>query len=171
LPRHGTVENRRRGNHLQGERRQDGVPVTDTIEPRCPACGTRNRVPRARTADGARCGRCKAALFPGQPVIATDASFAEVVEASAVPVLVDFWAPWCGPCRAMEPALEAIARERAGRVTVVKVDVDQNPALARRFGIRSIPALKLYRGPRVVAELAGAVPPGTLARFLDEHGA
>jgi thioredoxin 2 len=144
--------------------------VTDLIEPRCPACGTRNRVPRARATDGARCGRCKAVLFPGLPVTATDASFGQVVEASALPVLVDFWAPWCGPCRAMEPALEGVARERAGRVTVAKVNVDDNQALARRFGIRSIPALKLFRGPRVVGELAGAVPPGTLARFLDEHG-
>ncbi len=145
--------------------------MSDPLIPRCPSCGTRNRVPRARAGSGARCGRCKAPLFPDRPVMVDDASFGDVVETSALPVLVDFWAPWCGPCRSMEPALDAVARERAGRVTVAKVNVDENQALARRFGIRSIPALKLFRGPQVVAELAGAVPAGTLARFLDEHGA
>ena len=143
--------------------------MSDTLEHRCPACGTRNRVPRTRTGDAARCGRCKAALFPGEPVVATDASFDALVGGSAIPVLVDFWAPWCGPCRSMEPALAALARERAGRVTVAKVNVDENQALARRFGIRSIPALKLFRGPQMIAELNGAVPPATLAGFVDQH--
>jgi thioredoxin 2 len=145
--------------------------VTDSVEQRCPECGTRNRIPLARKAQSPRCGRCKAALFPAHPVSATDATFADVVERSAIPVLVDFWAPWCGPCRAMEPVLEATAQQRAGQVKVVKVNVDENPALAQRFAVRSIPAMKLLRGAHVVGELAGAVPAGSLARFLDQHGA
>jgi len=144
--------------------------MNDIIEQRCPGCGTRNRIPRARTAHFPRCGRCKAALFPSAPLSATDATFTDVVERSAIPVLVDFWAPWCGPCRAMEPVLEATARERAGRLTVVKVNVDENPALARRFAVRSIPCMKLLRGAQVVGELAGAVPAGSLAGFLEQHG-
>lgn len=143
--------------------------ANSTIEQRCPGCGARNRVPPARAADDPRCGRCKARLFPREPVAAGDRTFGEVVERSGVPVLVDFWAPWCGPCRAMEPVLAQVARERAGRVKVAKVNVDESPKLARRFQIRSIPALKLFHGPAVAAELSGAVPYATLVRFLDQH--
>ena len=143
--------------------------MTDPLKQRCPACGAYNRVPQSRLADSPKCGKCHEPIFSAAPVVATDDSFADLVEDCAIPVLVDFWAPWCGPCRAMEPALEGAASQRAGRVRIAKVNIDENPRLAQRFGIRSIPALKLFRGAKVVDEINGAVPSGTLGQFLDRH--
>lgn len=141
----------------------------DVYEVACTSCGARNRVPRARVGDDPICGRCKERLFPRKPVTATDATWAEQVERSPLPVLVDFWAPWCGPCRAVAPVLEQIAQERGGKLKVVKVNVDENPRVAGLNGVRSIPALMLFRGPLLVDQQLGAMPKGALDVWLDRY--
>ncbi len=131
---------------------------------RCPACGKKNRVPAA--ANGTpRCGNCRQSL----PWIidAGDQTFAEVVEQAGLPVLVDFWAPWCGPCRMVSPALERIAADLAGRLKLVKVNVDTAPALQRRFGIASIPTLMVFRNGQVAASQIGAVPADQLRTWVN----
>ncbi|MGY1679687.1 thioredoxin [Geodermatophilus sp. SYSU D01176] len=130
----------------------------------CSACGQRNRVPAA-AAGTPRCGRCRAAL----PWVADagDADFAEVAERSPVPVLVDLWATWCGPCRAVSPALERLAAALAGRVKLVKVDVDAAPGLARRFGVQAVPTLLVLDRGEVVARQAGAAPEHALRAWLE----
>ncbi|HYB42607.1 MAG TPA: thioredoxin TrxC [Candidatus Methylomirabilis sp.] len=137
---------------------------------RCPSCGATNRVPQVRIAQGLSpvCGRCKTALpLPGQPITVTDATFAAEVERSALPVLVDAWAPWCGPCRMIAPAIEELAREMAGRVRVAKLNVDDNPETAARFDLRSIPTLLMLSGGREVDRIVGVVPKAEIARRLE----
>jgi len=131
----------------------------------CPHCGTRNRVPSV--ADGfPRCGNCRRPL----PWIAEagDDDFAAVAEQSSIPVLVDFWATWCGPCRMVSPALEQLATERAGVVKLVKVDVDRAPTLSTRFQIQAVPTLLVLRGAEIAARQAGAAPVAVLRRWLDD---
>jgi thioredoxin 2 len=124
----------------------------------CAACGAVNRVPAERLADDPVCGRCGHALLAGVPVELTDANFDAVVGKTELPVLVDFWAPWCGPCRMMAPAFAQAAAQTKGRALLVKVNSDDNPRLAARFGIRSIPTLVRLDGGRETARQAGAVP-------------
>ncbi|MFP5367648.1 MAG: thioredoxin [Actinomycetes bacterium] len=130
----------------------------------CPACGKTNRVP-AQAAGRPRCGSCKAEL--PWIVAAGDADFAAVAEQSPVPVLVDFWAAWCGPCRMVSPVLDTLARERPGRIKLVKVDVDKSPALSRRFDVQAIPTLMVIVDGKVVARQAGAAPANVLRSWLD----
>ena len=130
----------------------------------CPACGKTNRVP-AQAAGRPRCGSCKAEL--PWIVAAGDADFAAVAEQSPVPVLVDFWAAWCGPCRMVSPVLDTLARERPGRIKLVKVDVDKSPALSRRFDVQAIPTLMVILDGKVVARQAGAAPANVLRSWLD----
>ncbi|RAX17414.1 thioredoxin [Pseudarthrobacter sp. AG30] len=130
----------------------------------CPACGKTNRVP-VRAAGHPRCGNCKADL--PWIVSAGDADFAEVAEQSAVPVLVDFWAAWCGPCRMVSPVLDKLARERPGKIKLVKVDVDTSPGLSRRFDVQAIPTLMVIVDGKVVARQAGAAPADVLRSWLD----
>ncbi len=137
------------------------------VEYRCASCGALNRIPSHRIKDDPICGGCKNKLFPRGPVIVTDATFAQEVEQSPLPTLVDFWAPWCAPCRALGPTLEEIARERGGKLKVKKLNVDENPIIASRFGIQSIPALKLFKGPLVIDEFVGALPKAQLLGRID----
>jgi thioredoxin 2 len=131
----------------------------------CPQCGKKNRVPGAATGVP-RCGNCKSPL-PWMAE-ADDATFAEVVEQASVPVLVDLWAPWCGPCHMVSPALESLAKEYAGKVKLVKVNVDTSPAIARRFEAMSIPMLLVLDNGRLVSKQVGAAPEHALRTWLDD---
>src|SRR5580698_7137132 len=130
----------------------------------CPNCGRRNRVPAA-AAGIPRCGNCHQPL----PWIAEadDATFAEVAEAASLPVVVDLWAPWCGPCRMVSPALAQVATELAGRVKLVKVNVDESPEVQQRFGVQAIPTLMVLRNGQVAARRAGAAPAPDLRAWVE----
>jgi len=124
----------------------------------CPQCSSVNRVPVARLGDRPVCGRCKAKLFAGHPVELTAANFETQVGRSGLPVLVDFWAPWCGPCRTMAPVFVEAAGLLEPRVRLAKLDTEAEGALAARYRVQSIPTLALFRGGREVARQAGAMP-------------
>jgi thioredoxin 2 len=141
------------------------TPTADPLHVACAGCGATNRVPAARVREEPVCGRCGAALLPGEPVALTEANFDTVVGGSELPVVVDFWAPWCGPCRAMAPAFEQAAAQLQGRARLVKVNSDDNPQLAARFGIRSIPTLVRLEGGREVRRTSGALPAGQIVAF------
>jgi thioredoxin 2 len=131
----------------------------------CPHCGRRNRVPAAARGTP-RCGNCHRAL--PWIVDAADGSFSDVAEKASVPVLVDLWAPWCGPCRMVSPALEQIATELAGRLKLVKVNVDDSPRLQQRFGVQAIPTLLVLRDGQVAARQTGAAPAPALRAWVDQ---
>ncbi|MCE2902462.1 MAG: thioredoxin [Gemmatimonadaceae bacterium] len=135
----------------------------------CGACGKLNRVDVARADARATCGACQTALTLDAPVVLTDATFDTVVSRSTVPVMIDFYADWCGPCKMMAPVFADFARRQKGRVLVAKVDTDANPGVSARFGIRSIPTLTLMAGGKEVARQVGAVPMAMLERMVAGH--
>jgi thioredoxin 2 len=136
---------------------------------RCSACGAINRTPREKLEQGLQplCGRCKQPLSVHAPVTVTDATFSAEVERSPLPVLVDMWAPWCGPCQMIAPIIEELAAEMAGRLRVAKLNVDENPATAGRFEIRGIPALLVLKDGREVDRIVGVQPKAEITRRLE----
>lgn len=135
----------------------------------CPACGALNRVPRNKAADAGKCGRCHEALFAQKPVDVSDVALDRHVRANEMPVVVDFWAPWCGPCRAMAPVYARAASELEPQVRLLKVNVEDYPAVAERFGIRGIPTLMLFRNGQPVAQTSGAMDAVTLVRWVRSY--
>jgi thioredoxin 2 len=141
---------------------------------RCISCGAKNRVPLEKIAQGLTpvCGRCKRALpLDSKPVTVTDATFSTEVERSPLPVLLDLWAPWCGPCRMVAPVIEELASELAGRVRVAKLNVDENPATAARFQVRSIPTLLVLKDGREIERIVGVQPKPAIMQRLERVAA
>lgn len=145
-------------------------PLTDPILISCPSCGTTNRVTREKIDLGLApvCGRCKTPLpLTNQPLTITDATFPAEVERSPLPVLLDLWAPWCGPCKMLSPVIDQLAQEMAGRVRVAKLNVDDNPRTAARFNVQGIPALLVLKGGREVDRIVGVQPKAEIERRLE----
>ncbi|MCX7960691.1 MAG: thioredoxin TrxC [Burkholderiales bacterium] len=141
--------------------------TTDVLRVACPACLTTNRVRASRAAEGPKCGRCGAPLLDGSVREADAATLDALVERTDLPVVADFWAPWCGPCRAMAPMFAEAARRLASRARFVKVNTDEHPALAARYGIRAVPTLILFRDGREAKRQAGAMDAGSLVRWIE----
>ncbi len=143
--------------------------MTDTKHIVCPSCSATNRLPAARLDRAPKCGKCSEPLFTGHPAELTDANFEKHVGRNDIPVVVDFWAPWCGPCKMMAPQFEQAAKELEPRVRFAKLNTDEAQATAARFSIRSIPTIALFRDGREVARQPGAMGAADIVRWVQSH--
>lgn len=143
--------------------------MTDTVHVVCPHCDGINRVPRDKLAAGGQCGACHQPLFTGEPLNLNQARFQRHLSKSDLPILVDIWATWCGPCKAMAPVFAQAARQLEPQLRLVKIDSDREQALAGQLGIRGIPTLILFKHGREVARLSGAMDLPSLLAWVREH--
>ena len=143
--------------------------MSDTLHIACPACGASNRLPESRLADAPKCGKCSAALFSSHPVAVTDANFDKIVGGTDVPVVVDCWASWCGPCMRFAPVFEEAAAQLEPKVRLAKLDTEANQATAARLGIRSIPTLILFKGGKEAARISGAMSLAPFLEWMKQH--
>jgi len=138
----------------------------------CASCGKKNRSPAERLADEGRCGACKTPISPvSRPIEADPETFREITRNAKVPVLVDFWADWCGPCKMAAPEVEKTARDMAGRAVVLKVDTERHPQIAAEYDVRGIPNFAVIRGGLLVSQQAGVVPSAVMKQWLEKAGA
>ena len=137
----------------------------------CPSCGQKNRVPAEHLADVGRCGKCKSALpSVNSPIEVDPEEFLEIISKATVPILVDFWADWCGPCRVAAPHVEQTAREMAGQALILKVDTERHPELAARYQVRGIPNFAVFSLGQLIRQQSGAVGFGQMKQWLQEAG-
>ncbi|MGD8907722.1 MAG: thioredoxin TrxC [Chromatiales bacterium] len=143
--------------------------MSEAVHIVCPHCDGINRVPQARLGDGAKCGKCHQALFSARPLALDERRFAQHAQKSDIPLLIDFWAPWCAPCRMMAPAFEQAAAQLEPTVRLVKINTEEQQQLGARFGIRSIPTLMVMRNGREIARQAGAMDAGGILRWTRQQ--
>lgn len=135
----------------------------------CPHCLQLNQVPEQRVSEGPACGKCKKALFTAKPIVLNSDNFAAIVNKSELPVVVDFWAPWCGPCRSFAPTFEQAAKDLEPQIRFAKLDTEDQGQLASRFNIRSIPTLAIFKNGKEVARQSGAMQKNALYQWLKQH--